>query len=95
MRFIGSLPISFASISSYKSKFPNLNNRSFFHAFLPIAGGTRLSSPNGATKSLKIVLSEILVVARERFELSSEGPKPSMLDHYTTGLPTFRFGARV
>jgi hypothetical protein len=25
-------------------------------------------------------------VARERFELSSEGPKPSMLDHYTTGL---------
>jgi hypothetical protein len=26
------------------------------------------------------------LVARERFELSSEGPKPSMLDHYTTGL---------
>ncbi len=25
-------------------------------------------------------------VARERFELSSEGPKPSMLVHYTTGL---------
>ncbi len=26
------------------------------------------------------------VVARERFELSSAGPKPAMLDHYTTGL---------
>ena len=26
------------------------------------------------------------LVARERFELSSEGPKPSMLVHYTTGL---------
>ncbi len=26
------------------------------------------------------------MVARERFELSSEGPKPSMLVHYTTGL---------
>jgi hypothetical protein len=25
-------------------------------------------------------------VARERFELSSAGPKPAMLDHYTTGL---------
>lgn len=31
--------------------------------------------------------SEKQGVARERFELSSEGPKPSMLDHYTTGLP--------
>jgi hypothetical protein len=27
-----------------------------------------------------------LLVARERFELSSAGPKPTMLDHYTTGL---------
>jgi hypothetical protein len=26
------------------------------------------------------------LVARERFELSSKGPKPSMLVHYTTGL---------
>ncbi len=26
------------------------------------------------------------MIARERFELSSEGPKPSMLVHYTTGL---------
>ena len=26
------------------------------------------------------------MVARERFELSSAGPKPAMLDHYTTGL---------
>ena len=26
-------------------------------------------------------------VARERFELSSAGPKPAMLVHYTTGLP--------
>ncbi len=25
-------------------------------------------------------------IARERFELSSAGPKPAMLDHYTTGL---------
>jgi hypothetical protein len=25
-------------------------------------------------------------VARERFELSSSGPKPDMLDHYTNGL---------
>jgi flap endonuclease-1 len=28
----------------------------------------------------------VVLVARERFELSSEGPKPSMLVHYTTGL---------
>ena len=27
------------------------------------------------------------MVARERFELSSAGPKPAMLVHYTTGLP--------
>lgn len=26
------------------------------------------------------------LVARERFELSSSGPKPDMLDHYTNGL---------
>lgn len=26
------------------------------------------------------------MVARERFELSSPGPKPDMLDHYTNGL---------
>ena len=26
------------------------------------------------------------MVARERFELSSAGPKPAMLVHYTTGL---------
>ena len=26
------------------------------------------------------------LVARERFELSSAGPEPAMLDHYTTGL---------
>jgi hypothetical protein len=32
-------------------------------------------------------------VARERFELSSAGPKPAMLDHYTTGLPSFRYEA--
>ena len=31
------------------------------------------------------------VVARERFELSSKGPKPSMLDHYTTGLYGFKW----
>ena len=29
------------------------------------------------------------VVARERFELSSSGPKPDMLDHYTNGLHGF------
>ena len=29
-------------------------------------------------------------VARERFELSSSGPKPDMLDHYTNGLHFFR-----
>ena len=34
-------------------------------------------------------------VARERFELSSGGPKPSMLDHYTTGLHVFLFDARL
>ena len=28
----------------------------------------------------------VLIVARERFELSSAGPKPAMLVHYTTGL---------
>jgi hypothetical protein len=27
-----------------------------------------------------------IVVAHERFELSSPGPKPDMLDHYTNGL---------
>jgi hypothetical protein len=26
------------------------------------------------------------LVARERFELSSAGPEPAMLDRYTTGL---------
>ena len=30
------------------------------------------------------------MVARERFELSSVGPKPTMLDHYTTGLHGFK-----
>jgi hypothetical protein len=30
--------------------------------------------------------SFILLVARERFELSSAGPKPAMLVRYTTGL---------
>ncbi len=37
-------------------------------------------------------------VARERFELSSAGPKPAMLDHYTTGLrpePTFKRGVLI
>jgi hypothetical protein len=28
----------------------------------------------------------VLIVARERFELSSEAPEASMLDRYTTGL---------
>ena len=28
-----------------------------------------------------------VMVARERFELSSAGPKPAMLVRYTTGLP--------
>jgi hypothetical protein len=32
----------------------------------------------------------VLVVARERFELSSAGPEPTMLDRYTTGLQTIR-----
>jgi hypothetical protein len=31
-----------------------------------------------------------LLVARERFELSSAGPKPAMLGHYTTGLRKLR-----
>ena len=31
------------------------------------------------------------MVARERFELSSAGPKPAMLDHYTNGLRSFSF----
>ena len=30
-----------------------------------------------------------LLVARERFELSSEAPEAPMLDHYTTGLPLY------
>ena len=30
------------------------------------------------------------VVARERFELSSEAPEAPMLDHYTNGLRMFR-----
>ena len=29
------------------------------------------------------------LVARERFELSSAGPKPAMLVHYTTGLHVY------
>lgn len=34
-----------------------------------------------------LLLVRLMVrVARERFELSSTGPKPAMLDHYTTGL---------
>jgi hypothetical protein len=38
----------------------------------------------------QVILKRILVVARERFELSSAGPKPTMLDHYTTGLHGFK-----
>ena len=30
--------------------------------------------------------AQTVKVARERFELSSSGPKPDMLDHYTNGL---------
>jgi hypothetical protein len=30
------------------------------------------------------------MVARERFELSSAGPEPAMLDRYTTGLQTIK-----
>ena len=36
-----------------------------------------------------------MMVARERFELSSAGPKPAMLDHYTTGLQSFFVGNGV
>ena len=35
---------------------------------------------------LQIALKIMLLVARERFELSSAGPEPAMLDRYTTGL---------
>ena len=35
---------------------------------------------------LKSINQTLEKVARERFELSSAGPKPAMLDHYTTGL---------
>jgi hypothetical protein len=35
-----------------------------------------------------------LTVARERFELSSEAPEASMLDHYTTGLHHDRFNIK-
>jgi hypothetical protein len=35
------------------------------------------------------------MVARERFELSSAGPKPTMLDHYTTGLLVSILRAKV
>ena len=33
------------------------------------------------------------MVARERFELSSEAPEASMLDRYTTGLHTYKFNS--
>ena len=32
------------------------------------------------------MLIQKLLVARRRFELPSEGPEPSMIDRYTTGL---------
>ena len=49
-----------------------------------------------AVKRLKGEESKItrflgIVVARERFELSSAGPEPAMLDRYTTGLPPHPF----
>ena len=40
---------------------------------------------NGESGLNQAAFKECLV-ARERFELSSAGPKPAMLDHYTTGL---------
>lgn len=33
-----------------------------------------------------LLLDLKIKVAHERFELSSPGPKPDMLDHYTNGL---------
>ena len=42
---------------------------------------------NGQISSNQAAFKE-WVVARERFELSSAGPKPAMLVHYTTGLRT-------
>ena len=44
-------------------------------------------SPKGFT--IFSETNELMVVARERFELSSSGPKPDMLDHYTNGLHGF------
>ncbi len=35
---------------------------------------------------LQVTFKITLLVARERFELSSAGPEPAMLDRYTTGL---------
>ena len=40
---------------------------------------------NGQISSNQAAFKEWMV-ARERFELSSAGPKPAMLVHYTTGL---------
>ena len=39
-------------------------------------------------RSLNQAAFKECMVARERFELSSAGPKPAMLVHYTTGLRT-------
>ena len=36
--------------------------------------------------TLETTATAVILVARERFELSSAGPKPAMLVHYTTGL---------
>ena len=49
----------------------------------------RLESPNPSNNTTKGGIGTAgsdRVVARERFELSSTGPEPAMLDHYTTGL---------
>jgi hypothetical protein len=44
------------------------------------------------SQSLKSTNSCMGEVARERFELSSSGPKPDMLDHYTNGLQCYFAG---
>ena len=41
---------------------------------------------NRENQTEKVRIQAWAKVARERFELSSAGPKPAMLDHYTTGL---------
>ena len=52
--------------------------------------GFRSVSMEFSERQTESLSSSRAQVARERFELSSAGPKPAMLGHYTTGLQQSR-----